>query len=342
MQPKVYIIILNWNGWQDTIECLKSIEKNNCPNYQVVVVDNGSTNESVAKIKRHCERAEGERGNLVEIIENKENLGFSGGNNVGMKYALEKGADYVLLLNNDTVVDKSFLSALIAVGEKNSKAGLLGSKIYFYNSPIVSSVIMSESEESRSSKNIIWFAGGNINYFSGKGFHIGLNKIDKGQYDQVKKVDYITGCCLLIKKELIDKIGFLDEDYFLYYEDTDYSWRAKKEGYDRLLVPQSKIWHKCSMGTQEGSPSYIYYHARNRLLMIWKNGSTFVKMYIHGLVFWKVIKQIFKAIFIKEKRIWAKNIVLGVKDFYLGRTGPFVIARSDRRERRGNPVEKAK
>lgn len=293
--PKVFIIILNWNGWKDTLECLKSLKHNNYP-CRIVVVDNGSTDESVERL----EDIEG-----IDFLSLKSNWGFSGGNNFGIKYALREGADYVLLLNNDTIVDKNFLKELMREAEKNPRAGLLGAKIYYHDEP-----------------EKIWFAGGEIS-FLGKGTHIGVNEIDKGQYDQVKEVEYITGCCLLVKKEVTDKIGFLDEDYFLYYEDTDYSWRARKAGYDCLFVPRAKIWHKCSAASVEGSASYIYYSARNRLLLLRKNAPIFVRIILPIFIFWKTIKQFFKLLFVPEKRIWSKNILLGIKDYYLKRTGKY-------------------
>lgn len=301
MRPKVYIIILNWNGWQDTLECLESVKKINYQNYRMIVIDNGSTNESVEKISGYIKEFKN-----FELLVQKENLGFTGGNNLGIKYALENGADYVLLLNNDTTVDENFLSELAVAAEKFKTAGLLGPKIYFYNNP-----------------KKIWFAGGNISPYAIKGTHIGLNETDNGQHDLVKKADYLTGCCLLIKKETIDKIGFLDEDYFLYYEDTDYSWRARKAGLDCVFVPQSKIWHKCSAVAGEGSLSYIYYHTRNGLALIRKNGSYSARLFLHFKVVAKLGKQIFKLIFSPSKRIWVKGILLGIEDFYLGRMGNY-------------------
>lgn len=301
MRPKVDIIILNWNGWRDTLECLESIKKINYQNYRTIIVDNGSTNESVEKISGCIRELEN-----FELLAQKENLGFSGGNNLGIKHALANGADYVLLLNNDTTVDENFLNELISAAEQSKTAGLLGPKIYFYNNP-----------------KTIWFAGGKISPYAIKGTHIGLNETDNGQYDALKKVDYLTGCCLLIKKETVDKIGFLDENYFLYYEDTDYSWRARRAGLDCLFVPQAKIWHKCSAGTGEGSLSYIYYHTRNGLALIKKNGPYPARLWLHLKVAAKLGKQVFKLTFFPSKRVWAKGILLGIEDFYLGRMGNY-------------------
>ncbi len=294
MLPKVFIIILNWNNWQDVLECLESLKNNDYPNYQVVIIDNGS------KEKPQAPNPE------IKIIYNKENLGFAGGNNVGIKYALEKGADYVLLLNNDTLVSQDFLSKLVETGESNKSFGLLGPKIYFADQ-----------------KEKIWFAGGKVNWLYNKGEMKGWGEIDKGQYNQLKETDYITGCCLLIKRAVIEKIGLMPEDYFLYYEDTDWSLAAQKHGFKCIFVPRAKIWHKGSKSSLEGSPSYIYYHIRNGLIMAQKYAPWYIKPFVHLDVIWRIKKQNIKYIFFLKKRTWAKYILLGIKDFYLKRYGKY-------------------
>ncbi|MCK5491011.1 MAG: glycosyltransferase family 2 protein [Candidatus Pacebacteria bacterium] len=296
MQKKVHIILLNWNNEEDTIECIESLKKINYNNYKIIVVDNGSEKESILKIEKQyfdlC------------IIKNENNLGFAGGNNIGIKYAINNNADYVLLINNDTIVDENFLTELVEVGETDEKNGLLGSKIYFH-----------------SEKNLIWSAGGKVNWLKNKGTHIGLDEIDDGQYDEIKEVDYLTGCCLLIKREVIEKIGVLEEDYFLYYEDTDFSLRAQNVGYKCIYVPASKIYHKISRSTKPGSASYIYYHVRNGLVMAKRTGSSLNKIILYPCCLILFLKQIVKIIFIPQKRPWAKAVLRGLKDFLLGRMG---------------------
>ena len=296
MQKEVYIIVLNWNGKDDTIECVRSLQKINYNNYKIVVVDNGSEDDSVSEIKKQFSK--------VEIIENKKNLGFAGGNNVGIKYAINSGADYVLLINNDTTVEEDFLSELVEAGESDKKIGILGSKICFYSDP-----------------NRIWFAGGKVNWLKNKGTHIGLDQIDNGQYDKIKETDYLTGCCLLIKREVVEKIGVLAEDYFLYYEDTDFSLRTKNAGYKPIYVPKSKIYHKISRSTKPGSFSYIYYHARNGLVMAKRTGSLLNKIVLYPYCAYLFLKQIIKIIFIPQKRDWAFAVLRGERDFLSGRMG---------------------
>ncbi len=292
--PKVFIIIINFNGWKDTQECLASLDKVNYDNFEIVLVDNASK-------ERPQEADLKEFPNLKILYQfNKENLGFAGGNNQGIKIALSKGADYILLLNNDTVVASDFLSELVKEGEEDSKNGILGPLIYFYDR-----------------KDVIWSAGGRINKRFYRGELIGYQEEDKNQYQATEQVDYISGTCLLIKREVIEKIGLLSEDYFLYYEDTDWCQRAKLAGWRCLFVPSSKIYHKISSSTREFSYPYIYYHSRNGLIFCLKFGR---KWQAFILSLWLFIKQIVK-IAIGYKKQWAKPVLHGILDFWLDKKG---------------------
>ncbi len=296
MQKKVYVITLNWNNEEDTIECIKSLKNINYKNYKIVIIDNGSEEKSVSKIKRQYSE--------MCIINNEKNLGFAGGNNVGIKYAIDNGADYVLLINNDTTVEKDFLDKLVEAGESDKKIGIAGSKILFWSEP-----------------NRIWFAGGKVNRLKNKGVHMGLDEIDEGQYDEAKDVGYLTGCCLLIKREIVEKIGMLAEDYFLYYEDTDFSLRVKNAGYKCFYVPESKIYHKISRSTKPGSPSYIYYHVRNGLVLAERNSSFLNKIIVYFYCVWLFFKQLVKIAFFPKKREWAMAVLKGEKDFLMKKMG---------------------
>jgi len=299
MDKKVFIVILNWNGLDDTRECILSLKKNTYANYEIVVVDNGSADSSPHALKKEFPD--------IEIIENKINAGFAGGNNIGIEYSLGKGADYILLLNNDTTVENDFLTELVKRGESDEKIGLLESKICFYDEP-----------------NKIWFAGGKIDWLKVSGRHIGLNELDSGKYDKIEEVDYLTGCCLLIKKSVIEKIGKLSEDYFLYYEDTDFCLRAKNAGFKCVYVPASKMYHKVSRSTKPGSPSYIYYHTRNGLYLSKKNaGIRRILLYPYCILL--ALKQLFKIIFLPNKKSWAFSVLKGEWDFLCGKTGKIEI-----------------
>ena len=296
MSPKVFIIILNWNNWSDSLECLESLENNDYHNYQVVIIDNGSKEKPQAPSPE------------IKIIYNKENLGFSGGNNMGIKYALENGADYVLLLNDDTIAAPDFLSRLVEAGESDEKIGAVGPKIYFYED-----------------RNRIWSAGGKLNWLYNKGSLRGWDQMDKGQYDfpKIQETPHLTGCCVLVKKEVIEKIGLMPEDYFLYYEDTDWLMKARRAGYKCIFVPEAKIWHKISRSALAESSLYIYYHVRNGLIFAQRFAPWYIKPFVYLDVGWRIIKQIIKLVLMPKKRSWAKAILLGIKDFYLGRRGKF-------------------
>ncbi|MBT0653155.1 glycosyltransferase family 2 protein [Geobacter luticola] len=249
MLPRVVIIILNWNGKDDTSECLESLNALTYSNYEIIVVDNGSTDGSQRYIK--------EKYPQVLLMETGQNLGFTGGNNRGITAALQKNADYVLLLNNDTVVDGQFLDELVFAGESRKDVGILNPKIYYYDEP-----------------RLLWYAGGNISLLQGLSRHFGFQEIDHGQYDTTREVNFITGCAFLIKREVIEKIGPLDDNFFCYSEDADWSLRAIKAGYKGLYVPSSRIWHKIGISANvKGTEFSMHMGTRNALYLEYKHAS---------------------------------------------------------------------
>lgn len=239
--PRVIIIILNWNGKDITADCLGSLCAVTYPNFGILLVDNGSEDGSVAFLR---ERFPG-----LEVIENGSNLGFAEGNNVGIRRVLEKGADYVLLLNNDTIVDPGFLDGLVRAAGTDGNIGFAGPKTYFY--------------DHNGRKDIISFAGGLLDMWRGKSIHIGEKCEDRGQFDNNRNVDYVEGSCMLARTDMVRKIGMMDPAYFAYWEETDWCVRAAKAGYRSVYVPSSRIWHRVN-ASSIGS-SNIYYLTRNRL-----------------------------------------------------------------------------
>lgn len=240
--PKVFIIILNWNGLKDTLECLESVFKLDYPNFEVIVVDNGSTDNSVEVIRKAYPQ--------VILIENKENLGYAEGNNVGIRYALKHGADYVWLLNNDTVVDADSLTKLVMAAEKSPDIGLVSPVIYYYDEP-----------------DKIQFCGSYIDWKN----HIIVYPENRNSILNVDH-EFITGknvclwgTALLIRRNLIENIGTLEEKYFAYWEDTEYSVRSMRAGYRNIIEPSAKVYHKLPFGkviVNRGS-HYFYYMTRN-------------------------------------------------------------------------------
>lgn len=304
LNPKVSIIILNWNGWQDTLECFESLAKITYSNYEIIIIDNNSTNESAAKLKIKNEALKIE-GRGFKFIENKENLGFAGGNNIGIKYAIENKSDYILLLNNDTIVDPGFLEKLTEEGESDQSIGIIGPKIYCEND-----------------KNRIWFGGGYFSWLGG-GSHMEFNKIDNNPFDETtKEIKFMTGCCLLVKREVVEKIGLLNESFFLYYEDIEWSLRARENGYKIIYASGAHIWHKVSRSVKpKTNPVVHYYHIRNVLLLSKLHAP---KIILCGIYAWSAVqyfKQIVKIPFLPSKKEIAGMIMRGVKDFYVGKFG---------------------
>ena len=244
---KIFIIILNWNGKNDTLECLSSLANVTFPDFQPLVVDNGSTDESVAAIRASFPE--------VPILETGENLGFAGGNNRGIEWALSKGAEWVLLLNNDTVVASDFLAKFLQVARQQPKAKILGAKIYRYTD-----------------KSTIDHLGGFWNPRIGEFESPAQNRVDDGvSFEEMEQVDYVCGAALLMHRSVPETIGLLESRFFLFWEETDYCCRARRSGFEVWTAPQAKIWHKVSSSFIGGKPHMHYFWWRSRLLWIERN-----------------------------------------------------------------------
>jgi len=230
--PSVFIVILNYNGGDMLTICLNSVFRSDYSNLQLVVVDNNSEDGSFELAKKNFARA--------HFIKNPTNFGFAKGNNIGIRFALEKFADYILVLNNDTLIEASTISKLIQESTHNPSAG------------IISPLILSGD----GNKN--WFAGGKINWLNMRTAHI--NKIFS---QQPYSSEYITGCAMLIRANVFEKIGLFDERFFLYYEDADFSLRAFKEGFSLLVAPQIKIKH---FEQSSSNPAKLYWLVLSGLL----------------------------------------------------------------------------
>ena len=247
---RVCIIILNWNGLEDTVECLESLKKITYPNYEVIVVDNGSEGDD-AKVLRE------KFSDYVHVIENDKNYGFAEGCNMGLRYALENSKlDYVLLLNNDTVVAPDFLTELVRAAESDPSIGIVGPKICFYGEP-----------------NRIQSAGGQINWWTGEAPLFGCTQIDSGQFDEMKEVDWVMGGALLIKCETIEEIGLLYAGYFAYFEEAEWCAKAKKAGYKVIYAPRARLWHKRRLAVDRIDGFRLYYMTRNRFLFMKRNST---------------------------------------------------------------------
>ncbi len=252
---KIVLVIVNWNGYIDTQKCLASITKLRIPentSLETIIVDNGSTDISVQRLSNGFPWA--------TILTLDENLGFTGGNNIGIQYAMKSGADYIWLLNNDTVVHQNALSLIDAF--KDPTVGIAGSKIYFAPGH---EFYASRYKKSQRGK-VFWFAGGLIDWENMYASHKGVDEVDSGQYDQIVDTPFVTGCSMMIKREVVDRIGLLDDRFYLYLEDLDFGLRAKSQGFTLVYYPNSVIWH-INAGSSGGVGNEIhdYYITRNRL-----------------------------------------------------------------------------
>jgi len=220
--PTVAVIILTWNGKDLVADCVKSVLQCTYPNIKIIVVDNASGDGTVDALRADF-------GDSIDVISNPRNLMYAGGNNVGIRRALATDAEWLLLLNNDVEVDPGLLEALVSVGLSDRRIGIVGPKIYFWNPP-----------------DMIWFAGGELSLWGRGSRHIGIRRIDHGQFDRIRNVDYVTGCALMIRRSVIDKIGLLDKSFRMYNEDADWCLRAREAGYRVVYAPEGKLWHKIS------------------------------------------------------------------------------------------------
>jgi GT2 family glycosyltransferase len=275
--PKVAIIILNWNGWKNTVECLESLYQIDYPNYEILLIDNGSKDGSIQKIQQYTDgqlnveskffkcTSSNKPIRLVKaafsnpqalqynkelvLFENKVNVGYAAGVNIGVRYAQKQATDYVLLLNNDLVVDKNFLTQMIETAQKNPNIGIAGPTIYYYDRPTT-----------------IDFAGENLNLWRVKGREF----LSKSSLP--REVDKIEGSCMLIRRSLLDKIGLLYPKFWAYWEETDLCFRTKKAGYKVVYLPKPEVWHKVA-GSIGGEKNLLrqYYLYRNRLLFARRN-----------------------------------------------------------------------
>lgn len=295
--PKVFIIILNWNGLVDTLNCLSSLQKLDYKNYEVIVVDNGSVDGSPEKIS---EQFPG-----LQLIKNKENLGFCEGNNIGIRNALQKDADYIFLLNNDTEIEKNVLSNLVSAMENNLNIGIIGAKIMSYNEP-----------------EKVQLVGGDVNLKTGKisPFPLKVHKIS----NELIETDWVSGCAFFIRSNVIKEIGYLDTKYFAYREEVDYCVRAKNIGYKIASCNVAKVYHNRNKSyslrelyfKSRNVPYFMIKHAQKRDLITF-----FMRYYLFWTVYWKI-----KCAFRDRKIYEALAIVLGLMDFLLMRYGKGSLA----------------
>jgi GT2 family glycosyltransferase len=244
-QPLVVTVILNTNRRADTLDCLQSLAQSSYSNSRIIVLDNASSDGSVAAIRAVFPS--------VQLLELTENLGYAGNNNVGIKAALQQGADWVLVLNEDTIVGPDCLAELMHVGESDQRIGIVGPMVYHHGEP-----------------TIIQSAGGSLGRHW-ESHHIAQNQPDTQQFSAPHAVDWISGCAILVRRAVIEQVGMLDERFFYYWEETEWCLRAKRSDWQIMHVPGAKLWHKGVQRDYRPKPSVAYYNTRNRLFMLKKH-----------------------------------------------------------------------
>lgn len=299
MPPKVAIIVLNYNGTADTLECLRSLAHCAYRNKMTIVVDNASADGAALE---HAVKAEFPG---VHFLPQNENAGFSGGNNAGIRHALEHESDFVLLLNNDTTVDPRFIDEMISVAKTETGVGIVGAKIYFHAEP-----------------DRIWFNGAKFLWTDGgKHFQYGERDRDPQGLTSIP-THFVTGCAMLISRAVIEKIGLLEESFFMYYEDVDYCLRAQNAGFSLRVAQGAHVWHKVSRtASGMGVPRRHYYHVRNALLLTSRNAPLIMKSAVYAWSIVHFVKQVAKRALRPETRALSAMIMRGIGDFYRGKFG---------------------
>lgn len=282
--PKVFIVVLNFNSYMDTKECLNSLENIDYKNYEVVIVDNSSVDGSFEKLKNEFRD--------YKILRTNENKGYANGNNLGMEYALKNGAEYICVLNNDVVVESNFLSKIIdAMVDKN--VGIAGPCICSYNN-----------------RENIQAMGANINLYTGLTQAKNKGKKYSSFENKNIKVDYLGGACFVVKREVIDKIGLIPENYFLFFEETEFCLSTARSGYELICVCSSKIYHKGSSTISKYSGLSYYFLNRNRVIFMRRNANVFQMLIFSIYIF---IEAVGRIIIRREPTGLLKNIISGFK-----------------------------
>jgi GT2 family glycosyltransferase len=313
------IVLVNYRGATDTVECVRSLMNSTYRDLTITIVENGSQDGSIEHLRAVCPQ--------VELLVNEQNLGFAEGNNVGIRHVLRTDCRYVLLLNNDTVVQPDSLEELIGALNRQSDAGIVGGKILYFDKP-----------------NVIWFAGGRFNDRSSFGAHEGIGEIDSPSFSREKTCDYMTGCCLLARREVFDAIGLFGKEYFAYLEDAEFCVRARRKGFKVLYVPSSRVYHKVSSTSSWDSPMYLYFNLRNKLLYLRRNCVVTDWLPYFPRLCYFYLRQFLRVLLLRKGKDRLRACWYGLVDGLYGFTGQFGEGRvsmiGDRpgpaRERRGS------
>ncbi len=285
--PKIIVVVLNYSRPQETIECIASLKKSNYSNFEILIVDNASPDDSV---KRICSEYPD-----IYVLTSQNNLGYAGGMNNGIRHALQYCPTYIMVINSDTLVDQDCLGLLVRELEADPLVAASSGVIYY-----------------QSDQKKIWYAGGDINYYRSSAFQRNGILDERNIINQQKSVTFLSGCAFLVRTSILKELGLFDERFFMYLEDTEFSERITRNNYKLSLVPQAKIYHRVTIGPL--TPFTIYFNVRNRLLFVSISFNLFQKIIGFSYLFivftlkfivWKIIKPPL-----------ANAIICGVQDFF--------------------------
>lgn len=252
---KLAFITVSFHSEEDTIEVVQQLEKNTLPKdveMLIYVVDNDRSNRLEKDLKKYKHAI---------YLESPGNVGFAAGNNIGFRRALKDKVDYIILINNDTVVPPDLVKNILVSPISQPEVGAVGGLIYF-----AKGFEFKENYKNSDLGKVIWYAGGLHDWKNVYASHLGVDDVDQGQYSKIRETDFITGCLFIVRREVLEEVGIFDERYCLYFEDSDLSKRIKLAGYKLLIDPNIKIWHKVAQSSGIGSPLNDYFLTRNRLL----------------------------------------------------------------------------
>jgi GT2 family glycosyltransferase len=307
MNKLIYAIVVNWNNYSDTQECLESIRMNSYPVTQVVLVDNASKDGSLEKLQEDYAND-----NALHIIQNEANYGFARGVNVGIRYALARGAEFVFLLNNDAVIDRLCIQMLVSTLEADATAGIAGPRVFYHADP-----------------DRIWQGGGYFSLIKTGVVNPEKNRLQTSLVEGtqgIQKASFLTGCAMLIRSQVFEKVGLFDEDFFFYDEDVEFCLRVTRAGFELLYVPQARSWHKIGNVVKDRTGPFVMYHlARSRLLVLRKGYTT--AYFLYGLLVHLMLYTPYRMLQIMQgSRSWsaAKAWIKGTWDGISG-NGPGIL-----------------
>ena len=295
--PMLSIILVNWNRPKDTLECIQSLRFSTYQNYTIIVVDNGSSDDSLELLSRD--------GHDLTLLKAGTNLGFTGGNNLGIRYALAQGADYIFILNNDTVIATDCIEKMISAAETDKSIGIITPKILYY-----------------SNRKLIWFGGSKYNTRFITGRLVGYGIIDSGQFDLEQDIPWASGCAMFIRKKVIESVGLLNDHFFATAEDLDYSLRTRENGHRILYLPSAVIWHKESISSGgSDAPQYVYYQTRNLLILHKKWAKTWDHLILARVYAFLYFGKRISLFWFRGKWRSGVGVILGIWDGISGITG---------------------